>query len=84
MFRNQDVLDFQAVLETETASGREGLTVLVEFKNDIDEASASSIVINSVKHTFEVSPQVQILTRGTLAAEFERSLKAPRFIDRRQ
>jgi len=73
MFRNQDVLDFQAVLETENTSGREGLTVLVELKNGVDETAASSIVGNSVKHTFEISPKVQILTRGTLAAEFERS-----------
>jgi hypothetical protein len=37
-----------------------------------------------VKNTFEVSPVVEVLARGSLAAEFERSLKAPRFVDRRQ
>jgi hypothetical protein len=37
-----------------------------------------------VKRTFEFSPQVELLQRGTLATEFERSLKAPRFVDRRQ
>ena len=38
MFRNPEVLDFQAVLETEAATGREGLTVLIEIKGAIDEA----------------------------------------------
>lgn len=83
MFRNQDVLDFQAVLETEAVTGREGLKILVEFKNEVDEAAASAIVVRGIKQTFEVSPLVQVLKRGTLATEFERSLKAPRFIDRR-
>lgn len=83
MFRNQDVLDFQAVLETEVETGREGLKVLIELKNGVDEAAASSIVIDNVKQTFEISPLVQVLARGTLAVEFERSLKAPRFIDKR-
>jgi phenylacetate-CoA ligase len=84
MFRNPDVLDFQAVLETEEATGREGLTVLIEIKGAVDELAACSTVTGSVKHTFEVTPAVQILKRGTLAAEFERSLKAPRFVDRRK
>jgi phenylacetate-CoA ligase len=83
MFRNQDVLDFQAVLETDAATERENLKVLIELKTGVDEAATARIVGDSVKHTFEVSPNVQILARGTLAAEFERSLKAPRFIDRR-
>jgi phenylacetate-CoA ligase len=78
------VLDFQAVLETEEATGREGLTVLIEVKGAIDEQTACSVVTGNVKHTFEVTPSVQILKRGTLAAEFERSLKAPRFVDRRK
>jgi hypothetical protein len=36
-----------------------------------------------VKRTFEVAPLVEVLPLGTLAAEFERSVKAPRFVDRR-
>lgn len=84
MFRNPDVLDFQAILETEQATGREGLTVLIELKGSADELAVCSAVTGSVKQTFEVTPSVQVLKRGTLAAEFERSLKAPRFVDRRQ
>jgi phenylacetate-CoA ligase len=84
MFRNPAVLDFQAILETESATGREGLKVLVEIKAATDHAAVCANVAASIKDTFEVTPLVEALARGTLATEFERSLKAPRFIDRRQ
>ena len=84
MFRNADVLDFQAVLETESKTDRENLRVLIEIKGTCDPPMVCASVANAVKNTFEVSPAVQVLERGSLAAEFERSLKAPRFIDRRQ
>ena len=84
MFRNAEVLDFQAVLETEDKTGREGLRVLIEVKGTCDAETARLQVAEAVKATFEFSPQVELLQRGTLATEFERSLKAPRFVDRRQ
>jgi len=84
MFRNAEVLDFQAVLETEDKTGREGLRVLIEVKGTCDAETARLQVAEAVKRIFEFSPQVQLLQRGTLAIEFERSLKAPRFVDRRQ
>jgi phenylacetate-CoA ligase len=84
MFRNAEVLDFQAVLETEEKTGREGLRVLIEVKGACDTETARLQVAEAVKRTFDFSPQVQVLQRGTLANEFERSLKAPRFVDRRQ
>ena len=84
MFRKPEVLDFQAVLETEVATGREGLKVLIEIKGAIDEALVCANVRGEHQQTFEVSPLVEVLKRGTLATEFERSLKAPRFVDRRQ
>ncbi len=84
MFRNPQVLDFQAVLETDAATGREGLKVLIEVKAAVDEPAACSALAGGIKHTFEITPLVQVIERGTLATEFERSLKAPRFIDRRQ
>ena len=84
MFRNPDVLDFQAVLETEPGTGLEGLRVLIEIKGVINAAAVTLKVIGDVKNTFEVTPAVDVLPRGSLATEFERSLKAPRFVDRRQ
>ncbi len=84
MFRNPDVLDFQAILETEPSTGREGVRVLIEVGSTIDPGAACSRVGSSVKEIFEITPLVEALKRGTLATEFERSLKAPRFVDRRQ
>jgi phenylacetate-CoA ligase len=84
MFRNADVLDFQAVLETEAKTDRESLRVLIEIKGTCAPDLACAAVAAAVKNTFEISPAVQVLERGSLAAEFERSLKAPRFVDRRQ
>jgi phenylacetate-CoA ligase len=83
MFRNPLILDFQAVLETETATDREGLRVLIEIKGTQDESATCNDVGTSIKSVFEITPVVEALKRGTLATEFERSLKAPRFIDRR-
>jgi phenylacetate-CoA ligase len=83
MFRNADVLDFQAVLETEAGTDRESLRVLIEIKATCEENAVCPRVAEAVKRTFEISPAVQVLERGSLAAEFERSLKAPRFVDRR-
>ncbi|CAN0493329.1 unnamed protein product, partial [Discosporangium mesarthrocarpum] len=34
--------------------------------------------------TFEVTPGVSVLELGTLAKEFESSVKAPRFADKRE
>jgi phenylacetate-CoA ligase len=84
MFRNPDVLDFQAILETEPSTGREGVRVLVEVKSAVDPETVCSRVSGTIKETFEITPLVEALQRGTLATEFERSLKAPRFVDRRQ
>ena len=84
MFRNADVLDFQAVLETEANTDRESLRVPIEIKGSCEPRLACAAVAEAVKNTFEISPAVQVLERGSLAAEFERSLKAPRFVDRRQ
>jgi len=36
------------------------------------------------RQTFEVRPVVSVLALGTLAKEFESSVKAPRFVDKRQ
>ena len=84
MFRNPDVLDFQAILETEPSTGREGVRVLIEVKSAFNPETVCSRVSGSIKETFEITPLVEALQRGTLATEFERSLKAPRFVDRRQ
>ena len=69
---------------TEEKTGREGLRLLIEVKGTCDAETARLQVAAAVKRTFEVTPRVEVLPLGTLAAEFERSIKAPRFVDRRQ
>jgi phenylacetate-CoA ligase len=84
MFRQNVVNDFQAVLQTDPATGREEIKILIEIARDLDGAAICAHVAGHVKKTFEVSPLVEVLPLGTLAAEFERSVKAPRFVDRRE
>jgi hypothetical protein len=38
----------------------------------------------AVRDTFGLTPEVAVLEAGTLAREFEASVKTPRFVDRRQ
>lgn len=83
VFRNPSVTDFQAVLETDPATDLEQLRLLIEVKRDLDPQAVVGTVREDVKRTFEVVPIVEVLALGTLAAEFERSVKAPRFVDRR-
>ena len=40
-------------------------------------------VMDGTKARFELTPEVEFLAVGTLAKEFETSVKAPRFTDRR-
>ena len=77
MFSEPQVNDFQAVLVTEEKTGREGLRLLIEVKRGSDNATVRDLVGALIKRTFEVTPDVEVLPLGTLAAEFERSIKAP-------
>lgn len=81
MFRQNEVNDFKVELGTE--QDREILTVSVEIKRDADADAAARRVADEVRATFEVRPMVEVLPTGTLAKEFESSVKAPRFADRR-
>ncbi len=83
MFKQGLVNDFQALLFTEEGTGREEIKVLIEVKRGHDEADICSNVSGAIKRTFEVQPKVEVLPLGTLATEFERSVKAPRFVDKR-
>jgi phenylacetate-CoA ligase len=82
MFQNSAVNDFQAVLKT-AANALETLEVRIEVKRGADATGAAGAVAAAVKKTFEVSPEVKVLTLGTLAKNFESSIKAPRFVDER-
>jgi hypothetical protein len=40
-------------------------------------------IVEGVRKTFQVTPGVTLLPRGTVAKEFEANVKAPRFVDKR-
>ena len=83
MFRLEDVANFQVILETDAGSHREMLRIRLEPNASADPASLSRQVAQAVKASFEITPLIEPLPVGTLASEFEKSIKAPRFIDRR-
>jgi phenylacetate-CoA ligase len=82
MFRNPEVNDFQGVLVTDR-SALETLRVRIEVKRGADGKTVCAEIAASVKKTFEITPEIELLELGTLAKQFETSIKAPRFVDQR-
>jgi phenylacetate-CoA ligase len=76
LFRDPDVVDFRA--EVLAASGNDVLKLFVETRS-----GRSDKVTESVRATFQVTPEIELLPRGSIAREFEASVKPPRFVDRR-
>jgi phenylacetate-CoA ligase len=81
MFAQQAINDFRA--EAVTTAGRDGLRLLVELKRGVDPGAASARLVDALKARFELTPEVEVLESGTLAREFEKAVKAPRFVDSR-
>ena len=81
MFRQLQVNDFR--VELVSREGLEVLRLLVEIRRGEDEADVVELLRNGVRETFETRPEVEVLTAGTLARDFEGSVKAPRFQDLR-
>jgi phenylacetate-CoA ligase len=59
------------------------MKLLIEVKRGHESSDVCRQVASAVKNAFEVMPSVEVLPLGRLAAEFERSVKAPRFVDQR-
>lgn len=77
MFRIPEVVDFRAEVYS-SGTGNDVLHLHVETRNLKGDG-----VVQAVKKTFQVTPEVTLLPRGTIAKEFEASVKAPRFVDKR-
>jgi phenylacetate-CoA ligase len=82
MFAQPLVQDFKGEAVTD-AKGRDLLRLLVEIRRGAEPAAVTRELIERVKRTFEQSCEVEILAPGTLAQEFEKAVKAPRFVDKR-
>jgi phenylacetate-CoA ligase len=76
LFRDPDVVDFRA--EVYNDSDNDVLHLLVEKRGGTGEGT-----VEAIRRAFQVTPQVTLLPRGTIAKEFEAAVKPPRFVDKR-
>jgi phenylacetate-CoA ligase len=76
LFRDPGVVDFRAEVVNE--GDHDVLRLFVEMRKD-----EKTEIMETVRRTFQVSPQITLLPRGTIAREFEAAVKAPRFVDKR-
>lgn len=82
MFLDVDVADFKAEADT-SSSGLELLRLLIETRRGIDSEAVARRVRQEISTAFDVMPEIVVLEPGTLGREFEASVKAPRFVDKR-
>ncbi len=76
MFRDAAVVDFRA--EVTNQGGNDVLHLHVETRT-----GAAQPIVDMMRKHFQVTPEVTLLERGTIAKEFEANVKAPRFVDKR-
>ncbi len=76
LYRDPDVVDFRAEVSNE--GDHDLLHLFIEMRS---EQKAS--VVEAVRQAFQVTPQVTLLPRGSIAKEFEAAIKPPRFVDKR-
>jgi phenylacetate-CoA ligase len=82
MFYNPGIQDFKAEV-INTDNGLDVLRLLVEPRRGLETADLGQRIAASVRSTFEVAPEIVFLESGTLGKEFETSIKAARFVDKR-
>ena len=82
MFYNQAIQDFKAEVVA-TDGGLDLLRLLVEPRRGLDIGEVGRGIVAGVQKTFEVTPEIVFLESGTLGKEFEASIKAARFVDKR-
>jgi phenylacetate-CoA ligase len=76
LFRDPEVVDFRA--EVVNDGDNDVLRLFVEVRRQ-DGAR----IAESVRAAFQVTPEVSLLPRGTIAKDFEAAVKPPRFVDKR-
>jgi phenylacetate-CoA ligase len=81
LFAQPAITDFRA--EAVSTAGLDALRLLVEVRRGGEPAAVAKSLAAAVKARFELTPEVEVLPAGTLAAEFEKTVKAPRFVDKR-
>lgn len=81
IFRDEQINDFKCELVNTGAN--DVFRLSIELARNVDGAGTVNALGTRIKDTFEVSPEIAVLPAGTLAQEFESSVKAPRFSDNR-
>ena len=76
LFRDPQVVDFRAEVTNE--GDNDVLHLLVELRDE-----DTTRVVDAIRKTFQLTPRVSLLPRGTIARDFEAAVKAPRFVDKR-
>ena len=82
IFSDPKINDFKAELHA-TPEGLDVFKVSIETRREVDGAAVVLALREAVKQRFELTPEIELLPPGTLAREFEASIKAPRFADKR-
>ena len=82
LFRDTLINDFKC--EALGTLDLDTLRVSIEVRRGADGDAVATALGHKVRTTFGLTPEVVALPPGTLAREFEASVKAPRFVDRRQ
>jgi phenylacetate-CoA ligase len=82
MFGSAEVADFKA--EVINAGDLDELVLSIEVSRGADGAALVECLSERTKLQFALTPKIILLAHGSLAREFEGSVKAPRFVDRRQ
>ena len=81
MFSAPEVNDFR--VEVLNEGENDVFCVLLEIRRGTNPASVTKDLLERTRSVFEVRPEIKLLENGTLAKEFEKSVKAPRFQDKR-
>jgi phenylacetate-CoA ligase len=81
MFAVKEIGDFKA--EVLPSDGLDILRLTVEVVHGADAGAAQAGLIERTRNVFQVSPEIVVVEHSTLAKEFEKSVKAPRFVDKR-
>ena len=81
LYRDGAITDFKIeAVETESL---DTLRISIEVAADADTDATATALARSVKVTFELTPEVEVIAPGTLEREFAGAVKQNRFIDRR-
>ena len=67
----------------EAESGLDVLRLLIEPRRGTDPAALKQGILSDVAKSFQVTAEIAFLEHGTIGKEFEASIKAARFVDRR-